>query len=122
LSTTTVDKRLHDLLSRALDPGTPEPEAVTSAAVLIRHARRESLTPIGFAEAIGVERQLPPPPRKEPRACAVRMPVGKHAGETLGEIATEDASYLAWLAKDFRDSFIRNMSREVMEWMEGGAR
>jgi hypothetical protein len=42
----------------------------------------------------------PKPPYANPH-LNVKIPFGKHKGLTLGEILYEDASYLAWLAKNF---------------------
>ena len=90
------------LLSRAIDPNAPQPEAETSAAKFVQHCRREGVTLIDLAKSLAVvlprdvpEKPIEPEPM--PLDCRRTMPFGKYKGMTLSVIASRNPDYLPWL-------------------------
>jgi hypothetical protein len=110
-----------NLLARAIDPATPEPEAHTSAKLMVNVARKDSVN------LIDLVRHFPlvcaadvPKPRRDPRPVEadIEMPFGKHEGMTLEEIGRRHPSYLRWLSENIEDEEISDGAAEVLDWLK----
>jgi hypothetical protein len=108
MNTTTAQVRfdlLEKLMRRALDPAAQIGEAENSAMKLVAVARRDNISFEAFAQHFGglacvtppMDRIPDPPETEAPAAWDSVMPFGKYKGETLGDIALNDARYLDWL-------------------------
>lgn len=110
------------LLARALDPAAHEGEANTSATMMVRVARRESISLPRLSEFLAsTVKTFPPPPQQpqRPPGCGIVMTVGKHQGRTLLEIGQRFPGYLRWLAAEFSDDLIRDAAAEVVDYLAG---
>lgn len=111
-------RRLEALLRRALCPAASDGEAENSAVHFVRACRRER---IGFDSLGSVFRALPALEQRQPDACEVVLPWGKHQGRTLKWVAVNAPSYLRWLSEAVEDDFIREAAAVLREHFKRGA-
>jgi hypothetical protein len=135
-SSTATDEKSTDglrlvdkLLARAFDPAARDGEAENAAGKAVLVCRRNGIGLPRLAEHLARECKVLPPPTPaapastRPDALDVRMPFGKHRGETLADIARRDPGYLRWMAAELDDAFLAECASEVLDWFaEGGGR
>jgi hypothetical protein len=88
---------------------------------MIRAARADGVDVEMFGRIFAREPEPADPAEPiEPPACAVRMPFGRHRGETLGEIARENLAYVQWLANGLVDrQDLRGAAATVLDYFTG---
>jgi len=119
LKTTPRAATIRKLLAYALDPEAGLGEAENAAGKAIRLARLDGMD----VEAFGQVFAPPLPsqePEPEPAACRITVSTGKYAGMTLGDIAEENLSYIAWMSREWKDWAMREAAETVLEYFTAG--
>ena len=104
-----------------MDFAAHEGEALSAAEKFIALIRRDR---VSFPDFVGHLAQhylaiIPAAPAAAPPSVNVRVNFGKYRGMTLGEIAEEDIGYVAWLATNHSQPWIRDAAEIVLDFYGG---